>query len=167
MTSTREVRQSQPGKVGLGPGWSIAAWLLGIFGGISLFLGLFVMFGNENSSVGIGGDLSWQVSEISDAWVYGLLIGGCLALLLAVGIMLFGPRRDVAHASDLSDLIWHTGVFLVVNTFIWIQDVAIGGGVEYAYWVTILWGIGLAVHALTFYRSRRLDDRHLGEPQPH
>jgi hypothetical protein len=167
-TSPPEVRQSGSGKVRMAPGWGVAGWLLGIFGAISLFLGLFVMFGNESSSIGIGGDLSWQVSEVTDAWMYGLLIGGGLALLLALSIVLFAPRQEVTDASALSDLLWHTGAFIVVNAFIWIQDIAIGGGVDYAYWITIPWGIGLTVHALMFYRNHRRDGpRHLGEPQPH
>lgn len=37
-----------------------------------------------------------------------------------------------------------------MNAFIWIQDIAIGGGVSYAYWITIPWGIGLAIHATTY-----------------
>lgn len=167
MTTTRAAEQSESVKVRLRPGWKAAGWLLGIFGGLSLFFGLFVMFGNETSYVGIGGDLSWQVSEVSDAWMIGLLIAGGLALLLTLGIMLFGPRHEATPASDLADLIWHTGVFLVVNTFIWIQDIAIGGGVDYAYWVTIPWGIGLVIHALTYYWNRRPSEpRQLGESHP-
>ncbi len=159
---------SGSGKPRVGPGWSVAGWLLGILGAISLFVGLFVMFGNENSSVGIGGELSWQVSEITDAWMYGLLIGGGLALLLALSIVLFVPRHEATETSDISELAWHTGAFLVVNAFVWIQDIAIGGGVDYAYWLTIPWGIGLAIHALMVYRNHRPGGpRHLGEPQPH
>lgn len=67
MTTSPDVGQSGSGKIRMEPGWSVAGWLLGILGGISLFAGLFVMFGNESSSIGIGGDLSWRVSEITDA----------------------------------------------------------------------------------------------------
>lgn len=168
MTTTPDVRQKGSDKVRMGPGWSVSAWLLGIFGGISLFLGLFVVFGNEDSSIGLGGDLSWQVSEVTDPWMYGLLIGGGLALLLAIGIALFAPRYEATEASELSELIWHAVAFLVVNAFVWTQDIAMGDGLNYAYWLTIPWGIGLTIHALTYYwRHRPRGPGHLGQPQPH
>lgn len=162
---TVTLKQSEAGKVRLGPGWGVVGWLLGIFGAISLFVGLFVMFGSADSSIGIGGDLSWQVGEISDAWMYGLLIGGGLAVVLALGIMLFGPRHEMTPSSGFSELMWHLGAFLVVNAFVWTQDAVIGGGIDYAYWLTIPWGIGLAIHALTFYLGRRPGQ--FGQPQPH
>ena len=76
MSTSPDVGQSGPHEVRMRPGWSVSGWLLGILGGISVFVGLFALFGNESSSIGLGGDLSWQVSEITDAWMYGLLIGG-------------------------------------------------------------------------------------------
>jgi hypothetical protein len=42
-------------------------------------------------------------------------------------------------------------VFPPVNAFVWIQDFAIGGGLDYAYWVTIPWAIGLAIHAAIYF----------------
>jgi len=144
----------------------VGAWLFGISGAISLFLGLFIMFGSEDSSIGIGGELSWQVSEVTDGWMYGLLIGGALAVLLALSIV-FAPRHEATEDSSISDLVWHVGAFLVVNAFVWIQDVALGGGVDYAYWLTIPWGIGLAIHALTVYaRHGSGETKSLGRHQP-
>ena len=168
MSTSPETGRNSPSQMRLGPGWSSAGWLLGILGGISVFLGLFVMFGNETSSIGIGGDLSWQVSEVSDTWMYGLLIAGGVALLLALSIAVFAPRNETTGLSDVSELIWHSIVFVVVNGFVWIQDIAVGGGADYAYWITIPWAIGLIVHAMTVYRNHRPGGpRHLGEPQPH
>lgn len=168
MTTSPEVGHSGSGKARMRAGWSVVGWLLGILGGVSLFVGLFAMFGNESASIGVGGDLSWQVSEITDAWVYGLLIGGGVALVLALGIALFAPRHEETEVSDVAELIWHGSAFVLVNAFVWMQDIAIGGGVDYAYWLTIPWGIGLAIHALAVYRNHRPGGpRHLGEPQPH
>lgn len=166
MTSRHEV----PREVRRRSGWTASGWFLGIIGGIAAFLGLFVLFAGDDQSIGLGGDLSWQVSEVSTAWTYGLLIGGGLLLLAALVMVMFGGRDEAApsHASDLTELLWHAGIFVVVNAFIWAQDIAIGGGVEYAYWVTIPWGIGLAIHAVTFYwTGRETEPRHLGRPQPH
>lgn len=168
MTTSPETGQTEAANVRMRPGWSVLGWLLGILGGISVFVGLFALFGDDSSSIGIGGDLSWQVSEITEAWMYGLLIGGGLALLLALAVVLFAPRHEATETSDISELIWHTAAFVVVNAFVWIQDVAIGGGVDYAYWLTIPWGIGLTIHAVTVYRNHRPGGpRQLGEPQPH
>ena len=145
------------GRMGGGPAWHFAEWLLGIVGGIAVFLGLFTLFASDDSSIGLGGDWSWQAGEISSAVTYGLLIGGGILLLAAVAMIVMGRHRvkpDARGDRALSDLVWHSGVFLVVNAFIWVQDIAIGGGLDYAYWVTVPWGIGLAIHAVTYYRAR-------------
>ncbi len=47
----------------------------------------------------------------------------------------------------------------MVNRFIWLQAIAIGGGMEYAYWVTIPWAIGLAIHALAYISNRGKEER--------
>jgi hypothetical protein len=64
----------------------------------------------------------------------------------------------------------------VVNALIWLQDIATGGGVEYAYWITIPWGIGLTIHATAYSFSRGRagahpkglsEDEESEEPLPH
>jgi hypothetical protein len=67
--------------------------------------------------------------------------------------------RARKRAKDFSSLVWHIGVFVVVNAFLWVQDIAAGGGLEYAYWTTIPWGLGLAFHVLAYF----LGDRGLEE----
>lgn len=65
-----------------------------------------------------------------------------------------------ARVKDLTDLLWHIGVFVIVNAFLWIQDFAAGGGLDYAYWTTIPWGVGLALHVASFlYGGRRYTER--------
>ena len=140
-----------------GPGWQFTEWLFGVVGVISVFTGLFILFAGDDQSVGIGGDWSWRVGEISSAWIYGLLIGGGLLLLAAVVMFVVGRGRSEeveTAATPLTGLLWHTGIFLVVNAFIWVQDIAIGDGVNYAYWITIPWAVGLTVHAFMFFRDR-------------
>lgn len=153
------------------PAWlGFTEWLLGIAGGIATFLGFFILFGPEDEYVGIGGDLSWRVGDITSAWTYGLLLGGIAALLIALALVVFGPRgaRPRREVGDLDTLLWHAGIFLLVNAFIWVQDIAIGGGVDYAWWVTIPWGIGLAIHGLVYYSTRAKTDsyRPLEEQKP-
>lgn len=125
-------------------------WLLGIVGGIAAFLGLFIMFGPEDSSVSVGGVGSWRVGDIASGWSYGLVIGGVLAAVGVVALVLWDRRHPAAATRERSvhaDLYAHATAFALVNAFVWIQDVATGGGVDYAYWITIPWAIGLAAHA--------------------
>lgn len=134
-----------------GGGWSFTEWLFGIVGGIAAFLGLFIMFGPEDEYVGLGGDLSWRVGDISDVWMFSLLIGGVALFGAAVYMAIVGRSRPRVQSTPLGDLLFHAGVFTAVNAFVWAQDLAIGGGLDYALWVTIPWGIGLAIHTTMYF----------------
>jgi hypothetical protein len=138
------------------PSRGFAEWFLGIVGGISTFLGLFILLADADQYVGIGGDLSWRVGDISSTWAYALLAGGVVFLGIALAMVYYaGGGEHRTESTDLADLIWHAGIFLVVNAFLWAQDIIVGGGLEYAYWTTIPWGIGLAIHTAAYYYSRR------------
>jgi hypothetical protein len=139
-------------------GFRVTEWALGIVGGIAVILGAFILLGGENQSLGLGGELSWTVGEIHPAWGYGLLAVGGLALLGTLALVVHArslPAEQAAARSGWSDVLAHAAVFLVVNAFLWAQDFALGGGLDYAYWVTIPWGIGLAAHALAQWRDQR------------
>jgi hypothetical protein len=155
VTVAHQTRPGRTDRTGGGPGWRFGEWLFGIVGGIALFLGLFIFFAGDDQYVGIGGDLSWRVGDISSAWAWSLLIGGVVLLVVALVMLVAGRNRParVAMGDRRAELLWHAGIFLVVNAFIWIQDLAIGGGLEYAYWVTIPWGIGLGAHAIAYYTN--------------
>ncbi len=142
-----------------GQGWKVALWLSGVFGGVATFLGFFILFGGDDKSVGIGGDLSWEVGDISSAWTYGLLIGGLALLAMALAMVVTGRRMGPVETTPFEDLLFHAGVFLVVNAYIWVQDFALGDGLDYGYLVTIPWAVGLAIHAWSYFRQRR-------EPEP-
>ena len=58
--------------------------------------------------------------------------------------------RARKRAKYLTGLLWHVGAFVVLNAFFWILDLATGGGVTWAYWVTGAWGLALAFHALAY-----------------
>ena len=157
MTVAHPTRGGRSDRTGGSPGWQFAEWLLGIIGGIGAFLGVFILLADDDQYAGIGGGWSWRVGDISSAWAYGLLIGGGL-LLLAALVMLVRGRDRAAQATaadrDQVGLWWHSGIFVAVNTFIWVQDIAIGDGVNYAYWVTIPWAIGWAIHAAMYGYTR-------------
>jgi protein-S-isoprenylcysteine O-methyltransferase Ste14 len=139
-----------------GSGWSMAEWFMGIVGGIALFLGFFVMLGPEDEFIGLGGDLSWRVGDISAAWMFGLLIIGAAMVAGMVAMIVAGRNRVRIMSTQLETLLLHTGVFMIVNAFVWAQDYALGDGLNYAYWLTIPWGIALIGHAVAYFvRGRR------------
>lgn len=63
-------------------GWQrVVKQLLGIFGAIAAFLGLFILYAGDDHTIGFW-DSSWEVGEIDAIWGYGLLIGGGLVLVV-------------------------------------------------------------------------------------
>jgi hypothetical protein len=127
---------------------------LTILGAITTLLGFFVMFGNESSSIGLGGAWSWEVGEIPDGWMFSLLVAGGVLLIGALVLALAGRNRTRVESSPLSNLVQHAVIFTVVNAFIWMQAYALEDGLDYAYWVTVPWGIGLVIHIATYRASR-------------
>lgn len=65
------------------------------------------------------------------------------------------------RARYLTGLLWHVGAFVIINGFFWLLDVMIGAeGVQWAYWITLFWGLGLAFHAVAWYvDGRNLEER--------
>lgn len=69
-------------------------------------------------------------------------------------------ERASKRADDYVGLMWHLAAFIIINGFMWFLDWATGGGIEWAYWVTIPWSIGLAFHvAAYFIDDSRMRDR--------
>lgn len=142
----------------------ITEWVLGILGAIAGFMGLMVLFAGADQYIGLGGDLAWRVGDIAPAWGYGLLVGGIVLLAGAAVLLLWERRHPHAYArqSERAGLITHAVVFVLVNGFLWLQDIAAGGGLEYAYWVTVPWGVGLLAHFIAYMSV----DRHTMSPRP-
>lgn len=68
--------------------------------------------------------------------------------------------RARKRAKYLTGLVWHTGAFIIINVFLWLLDVVGGGGVQWAFWITAVWGFALAFHAVAYYvDGRGLEDR--------
>ncbi|HSG78439.1 MAG TPA: 2TM domain-containing protein [Acidimicrobiia bacterium] len=64
-------------------------------------------------------------------------------------------ERARRRMRDFSSLMWHIGTYVVVNAFLWTVDLAAGGGLEFAFWTTIPWGLALAFHVLAYLLSER------------
>ena len=145
----------------------IAEWFLGIFGVITASLGVALLIAGPDQYVGLGGNLLWQVGEIAPAWGYGLLIGGVLMLVGAVLLRLMEARHPGVYnePSERAVLLTHIAAFVFVNGVLWTQDILAGGGLEYAYLVTIPWGLGLTAHITAYLVSGR-QAGHTGTPHP-
>lgn len=57
-------------------------------------------------------------------------------------------RRAEKRANDIAAFVVHALVYVLVNVGLWAMDLVGGGGVEWAYWTTIGWGTGLAIHGV-------------------
>jgi uncharacterized membrane protein YhaH (DUF805 family) len=69
--------------------------------------------------------------------------------------------RARRRAKYLTGLLWHIGAFVIINAFFWILDLTIGAdGLQWAYWITGVWGIGLLFHLLAYaVDGRQLEER--------
>jgi hypothetical protein len=55
------------------------------------------------------------------------------------------------RANYLAGLLWHVGAFVIVNAALWLLDLALGdGGLDWAVWITAIWGFALAFHVLAY-----------------
>lgn len=137
---------------------------LGIFGVIAAFVGGVILLAGEDQYVGLGGDLSWRVGTIEPGWGYGLLAAGVVLLVGAASLVVWERRHPQAHEqqSERAALVTHIIVFVLVNAFLWLQDIVADGSLNYAYWATIPWGIGLTAHIVAYVSDRR----HTSLPRP-
>jgi hypothetical protein len=137
--------------------FAVTRWVLTVVGGISAFMGGFILLGGDDQYVGLGGDISWRVGDIDPIWGWGLLLVG--ALFFVVGIQLLISNRGTAAEDTVdsarTDLIAHAFIFVLVNGFLWLQNYVVSGGIDYVLWVTIPWAIGLGVQAIGYFARKR------------
>lgn len=69
--------------------------------------------------------------------------------------------RARRRAKYLTGVLWHLGAFFIINGFFWILDLTIGAdGLQWAYWITGVWGIGLLFHLLAYFvDGRQVEER--------
>lgn len=73
-------------------------------------------------------------------------------------------RRRAAY---LIGLLWHLGVFMILNGFFLLLDLYVGqDGAQWAYWIAAVWGLALLFHVLAWLidgrqLERRIADRYL------
>lgn len=83
----REEDGSGPAVTGAGAWRRSLEVILGVLGGIALFLGVFVHFAGEDQSIGFFGVWSVRAVDVSDTWKFALLAGGSLLLGLSFGLV--------------------------------------------------------------------------------
>lgn len=59
-------------------------------------------------------------------------------------------ERAQRRFDEFAGLMWHLAAFIIVNAFLWGLDIIQGGGVQWAFWTTIPWGVGLAFHVAAY-----------------
>lgn len=62
-------------------------------------------------------------------------------------------QRARKRVKEFTDVMWHVATFVIINGFLWAIDIVQGEGVQWAFWVTIAWGIGLAFHVAAYLLS--------------
>ena len=68
-------------------------------------------------------------------------------------------ERAKKRLDEYNGLMWHVAVFVIINLFLWLLDYFTGDGINWAYWVTIFWGIGLLFHVASYF----IDDSRQGK----
>ncbi len=135
----------------LEPWLHVTRWVLIVVGVVAAVIGLVILVGGPEQSIGLGGEWSAQVGDIVPAWGWGLLLVGGAALITGLGFLVTGRGHETKE-NPRGDLVGHAIVFVLVNGFIWAQAFALGGNVGYAWWVTGPWAVGLAAHAMSTLR---------------
>ena len=59
-------------------------------------------------------------------------------------------ERARKRVKERTDVMWHASAFAIINTLLWFIDIGQGGGVDWAFWPTIGWGLGLAFHVASY-----------------
>jgi hypothetical protein len=62
--------------------------------------------------------------------------------------------RAARREGALTGVLWHAATFIIINGFLWFIDLQ-QGGLEWAYWVTVSWGIAMAFHAAWYFITER------------
>lgn len=59
--------------------------------------------------------------------------------------------RAERRTNQYTGMLWHIATFVIINGFLWVLDIATGGGVTWASWITLFWGIGLLFHIAWYF----------------
>ena len=54
-------------------------------------------------------------------------------------------ERAARRLKNVNGFLWHAATYFIINGFLWFIDL-LNGELDFAFWVSISWGIGLAFH---------------------
>jgi hypothetical protein len=78
-------------------------------------------------------------------------------------------QRAHRRAKNYTGMLWHLATFVIINGFLWTIDIMGGGGVNWAFWITLFWGIALLFHVAWYFidvsSGRRSYDKFLADEQ--
>lgn len=60
-------------------------------------------------------------------------------------------QRAEERANEFTGMLWHIATFLIINGMLWAIDIIQGDGVNWAFWVTLFWGIGVLFHVAYYF----------------
>lgn len=64
-------------------------------------------------------------------------------------------QQSGRRAKYLTGLMWHVGVYVIINTFMVFLDLLGEGGINWSIWIIVFWGFALAFHALAYFVDGR------------
>lgn len=68
------------------------------------------------------------------------------------------------RAKYLTGLLWHINTFAIINAFFWVLDAVTGeGGVQWAHWIALFWGVALLFHVSAWAIEGRQVERRRAE----
>ncbi len=59
-------------------------------------------------------------------------------------------ERARKRVKERTDVMWHVSAYAIINALLWLIDIGQGGGVDWAFWPTIGWGVGLGFHVASY-----------------
>lgn len=68
-------------------------------------------------------------------------------------------ERAKRRADEYVGLLWHIAAYVIVNAFLYFLDWRDNRKIDWAYWTTIPWGIGLLFHLFAYAVGDRVQER--------
>lgn len=98
--------------------------------------------------------LIWALAGGGYPWFLWAVLGW--GILLAMHILAywswnFNVARGVRLRPAMVGLLYHTGAYVIVNSVLVLIWALAGGGYPWFLWALVGWGIGLAIHAFSYF----------------
>ena len=68
-------------------------------------------------------------------------------------------ERAKRRTDEYVGMLWHVAAFVIINAMVWGIDYVTTDGIQWAYWVTGPWLVGLLFHMVAYFVGERVADR--------